>query len=171
MEREKPAGLKLRERETSLGMPAIRKLGHVVLKVRDVATSEAFYRDVLGFQVSDRNEKGMVFLRHGTDHHSLALAQVPSDRPLAGPDEVGLHHFAWEVGDLDGVIRARDYLRSKGVPIVFEGRRGAGGNVGVEVQDPDGNVVEFYCGMDQIGWDGASKPATMWQRTKSLGDL
>lgn len=171
MERERPAALKLRERATARGMPAIRRLGHVVLKVRDVAASEAFYRDVLGFQVSDRNEKGMVFLRHGTDHHSLALAQVTSDRPLSGPDEVGLHHFAWEVGDLDDVIRARDYLRNKGIPIVFEGRRGAGGNVGVEVQDPDGNVVEFYCDMDQIGWDGASKPATMWQRTKSLDEL
>ena len=168
MERHSPSAPGLRHRDAERPMPRIRKLGHVVLKVRDLTASVIFYRDVLGFQISDRNERGMVFLRHGTDHHSLALVEVPSDRPLSAPDEVGLHHFAWEVTDITDVVRARDWLRTQGTPIVFEGRRGPGGNVGIEFKDPDGNQIEIYCAMVQIGWNGSSPPAETWQRTTSI---
>lgn len=75
----------------------MRKLGHVVLKVKDVKRSAAFYTGVLGFRVSDvypesMKKGGTVFLRCNADHHCLemfwGLDQVGSDdrsRP-PGPD-------------------------------------------------------------------------------------
>ncbi|MGH7347045.1 MAG: VOC family protein, partial [Candidatus Rokuibacteriota bacterium] len=51
-----------------------KKLGHVVLTVSDVERSTRFWTEIMGFQVSDRNEIGMVFLRNASDHHTIALA-------------------------------------------------------------------------------------------------
>ncbi|HMH54249.1 MAG TPA: VOC family protein, partial [Candidatus Acidoferrum sp.] len=67
-----------------MGTPVkVRKLGHVVLTVSDIERSTRFWTDIMGFQVSDRNERGMVFLRNASDHHTIALvpAETPSDVP------------------------------------------------------------------------------------------
>jgi len=62
----------------------------------------------------------------------------------------------------------REFLRAKGVKIVYEGRRGPGCNPGVEFLDPDGFNIELYACMDQIGWDQKSRPADQWRRASSL---
>ena len=49
----------------------VRKIGHVGLYCRDLAKMVDFYTRVLGFKVSDVNEKGMTFLRFGGDHRDL----------------------------------------------------------------------------------------------------
>ena len=56
----------------------IRKIGHVVLRARDLQRSVAFYTKVLGFRVSDVYPEemmpgGMVFMRCNADHHGIAL--------------------------------------------------------------------------------------------------
>ena len=60
------------------------------------------------------------------------------------------------------------YLTSKGVTITYEGRRGPGGNPGVEFLDPDGYQIEIYACMGQIGSDGRSRPAGEWNRATTL---
>ncbi|HLI26053.1 MAG TPA: VOC family protein [Chloroflexota bacterium] len=146
----------------------LRKIGHVVLNVRDLEASVRFYTEVLGMQVSDRYPDsmvpgGMVFLRFNTDHHGVALV---------GGAELGesttLNHFAFEVATLDEVFRARDWLREHGVTITFEGRRRAGCQIAVEFLDPDGNVLEIYWGLDQVGTDGHVRPASEWRQAFSL---
>lgn len=146
----------------------VRKLGHLVYEVSDIERSTAFWTDILGFTVSDRNEFGMVFLRSASDHHSIAL--VPADKPARPPEEAGLqfHHLAMEVDDVDVLFRARDFLQERGIPIVYEGRRGPGGNVGVEFQDPDGYTFEIYAHMDQVGPDGRTRPPEQFNRQTSL---
>ena len=59
--------------------PRPRKMGHLVLMVRDIQKSAKFYSEIVGLQVSDWIEDQMVFLRCGSDHHDLALAQLPKD--------------------------------------------------------------------------------------------
>ena len=146
----------------------VQKLGHVVLTVTDIERTTRFWTEIMGFQVSDRNERGMVFLRNASDHHTIAL--VPAETPHALPREgqPGFHHCALEVATVSALFKIRDFLRAKGVPIVYEGRRGPGGNPGVEFEDPDGFHIELYASMDQIGADGKSRPAEQWRRATTL---
>jgi len=148
----------------------VRKLGHLVYEVSDIERSTAFWTEILGFSVSDRNEFGMVFLRCASDHHSIAL--VPGKKGARPPADAGLqfHHLAMEVDSIDVLFRARDFLRARGIPLVYEGRRGAGGNVGLEFADPDGYVFEIYANMDQVGPDGHTRPATQFHRVTTLED-
>ena len=148
----------------------VRKLGHLVYEVSDIERTTQFWTDILGFKVSDRNEFGMVFLRCAGDHHSIAL--VPSKKKARPPADAGLrfHHLAMEVDDVDVLFRARDFLHEHNIPVDFEGRRGPGGNIGVEFMDPDGYVFEIYAGMDQVGADGHTRPATQFNRVSSLED-
>jgi catechol 2,3-dioxygenase-like lactoylglutathione lyase family enzyme len=148
----------------------LRKIGHVVLNVGDLDAAVRFYTEVLGLEVSDRYPEtmvpgGMVFLRCNTDHHGVAL--------VGGAPKLGqstLNHFAFEVGTPDEVFRARAWLRKQAVPIVFEGRRRAGCQLAVEFQDPDGNNLEIYWGLDQIGSEGHVRPAGEWRPARTLED-
>jgi len=148
----------------------LKKIGHVVLNVSDLEASVRFYTEVLGLQISDRYPDtmvpgGMVFMRCNTDHHGVALVGGGSKL-----ERTTLNHFAFEVGSPDDVFRARAWLRERGVPIVFEGRRRAGCQLAVEFQDPDGNNLEIYWGLDQIGTGGQARPAAEWRPAKSLED-
>ena len=148
---------------------ALKKLGHVVIKVTNLERSLAFYAGVLGFKVSDiigedRMPGGMIFMRCNPDHHGIALI---GGAPAA-TQRYELHHMAFEAASLDDIFRARDHLRAQGVTLVFEGRRGAGAQVLIEFLDPDGHHIEFYWGIDQIGADGVVRPPHEWRSAKSL---
>lgn len=45
----------------------VKKIGHVVFNVSDVERSTRFWTEIMGFKVSDVNERGMVFLRNALD--------------------------------------------------------------------------------------------------------
>jgi len=77
-----------------------RKLGHVVLKVRDAQKSKEFYMRALGLKVAnDAQDRGAVFLSFGTQHHDLALFQLATgETPDA--EQPGLHHTAWQLREL-----------------------------------------------------------------------
>jgi catechol 2,3-dioxygenase-like lactoylglutathione lyase family enzyme len=146
----------------------VKKIGHVVFQVSDIERSTKFWTDIMGFNVSDKNEVGMVFLRHGSDHHTIALVPAKDQNDLPGAKQVKFHHCALEVGSVSELFKIRDFLKSKGVKIIYEGRRGPGGNPGVEFVDPDGFNIELYATMDQIGADGKSRPASEWKRATTL---
>lgn len=146
----------------------VKKLGHTVFNVSDIEKTTKFWTEIMGFKVSDVNEHGMVFLRHGSDHHTVALAPAKEGGELPEKGRVGFDHCAFEVGSVTELFKIREFLRAKGVTIVFEGRRGPGCNLGVEFLDPDGFKIELYAAMDQFGWDGKSRPAEQWRRADSL---
>jgi catechol 2,3-dioxygenase-like lactoylglutathione lyase family enzyme len=147
---------------------AVRKLGHLVYEVSDIERSTRFWTEILGFTVSDVNERGMVFLRSGGDHHSIAL--VPTAKGARPDPAAGLqfHHLAMEVGSVEELFAARAFLRERRIPVSYEGRRGPGGNTGVEFEDPDGFTFEIYADMDQVAEDGRSRPAEQFRRATSL---
>jgi catechol 2,3-dioxygenase-like lactoylglutathione lyase family enzyme len=163
---------RVRELKRPHGLPfSIGKIGHVVLNVQDVERSARFYTEVLGFQISDVYPEemvpgGMAFLRCNPDHHGIALVGSTN----APAENVELNHIAFEVATLDEVLRARDHLRRYGVKIDFEGRRRAGCQLAVEFRDPDNHRLEIYWGIDQIGSDGAVRPAAEWKGARSLED-
>ena len=146
----------------------LRKVGHVVLNVSDLEASARYYTELLGFQITDRYPEsmvpgGMIFLRCSTDHHTVALVGGASKS-----ERSTLNHFAFEVATLDEVFQARAWLREHGVPIVFEGRRRAGCQIAIEFLDPDGNNLEIYWGVDQIGTDGHVRPSSEWRQSLTL---
>ncbi len=163
---------RVRKMKRPHGLPFnIGKIGHVVLNVQDVERSTQFYTQVLGFQISDVYPEemvpgGMVFLRCNPDHHGIALVGSTN----APAENVELNHIAFEVATLDEVLRARDHLRRHRVKIDFEGRRRAGCQLAVEFRDPDNHRLEIYWGIDQIGSEGAVRPAAEWKGARSLED-
>jgi catechol 2,3-dioxygenase len=147
----------------------LRKIGHVALYVSDIERSTRFYRDVLGFHISDIYGEdmmpgGAVFLRCNPDHHGIALFHSAQPNPVGA----GLHHMAFEVATLDDVVRAREHLRRNNVPVDFDGRRRAGVQIAVEFRDPDGHRLEIYWGIDQIPEGGQARPAEEWKGADSL---
>lgn len=143
--------------------PRPRRLGHVVLNVRDLQASVRFYTDIVGLQVSDYIEDQMAFLRCGADHHDLALAQIPRGSAGAGdtyfPGRAGLEHFSYEVGSLAEIEEAAAFLMAQGIEIVRGiGKHGPGENLFLVFKDPDGNYVEFYAEMVQVTADAPYTP-------------
>ena len=96
-----------------------RKLGHLVLAVRDIHKSAAFYTEVLGLEVSDWISDQMCFLRSGADHHDLALAQIPKDSPdideLPRYSRPGLEHFSYLVDGVEEMEQAAAMLQVRGI--------------------------------------------------------
>lgn len=144
--------------------PKPSKLGHLVLKVRDMQTSLAFYTEVIGLQVSDWIDDRMVFLRCGQDHHDLALLQMtPDEVAQHEPGRSPVEHFSYRlesVADLDqaaAMLEARQIQIDRGI-----GRHGPGGNTFLVFRDPDGNNVEFYTDMIQVGPDHAPHEPRVW---------
>ena len=146
-----------------------KRLGHMVLMVRDIHKSVQFYTEVLGLKVSDWIGDQMVFLRAGTDHHDLALAQLPKDsadlNDLPRYSRPGLEHFSYLIDSYEEMERSVKVLQEHGVEIVRGiGRHGPGNNLFLVFKDPDGNNVEVYCEMTQIGEREAHEPQ-VWERT------
>jgi catechol 2,3-dioxygenase-like lactoylglutathione lyase family enzyme len=145
----------------------VRKLGHVVLWVSDVRRSVKFYTEILNFRVSDWDERDMVFLNACGDHHTIALFSRPGGQ-MPPPEFLQLSHFAMEVGDIDELFEIREFLKRQGIPIRSEGRKGAGCNIDVSFDDPDGYHIELYCNIDKIGKANRARPASQFRRASTL---
>jgi len=128
-----------------------RKLGHIVLKVRDAATSRDFYTRTLGLKVAHEDlERGTVFLSFGKAHHDLALFQLATGEP-ADAAQPGLHHMAWQLGSFEELQAAYTELKALGVPIESTIEHNV--TRSVYFPDPDGNRVELYADMVEDGFE------------------
>ena len=117
------------------------KLTHVVMNSADAEATADFAEAVLGFKVSDRT-KGMVFVRCNASHHSMAFARAGFS---------SLNHIAFEMTDLDAVMRGIGRLRDNGAaPAWGPGRHGPGDNAFAYYVAPFGAVVEFSTAVEQV---------------------
>jgi catechol 2,3-dioxygenase len=117
------------------------RLAHVNINSADIETLSAFYRDALGFRLSDRS-KLMAFLCCNSDHHAVVLAEAPVN---------GLNHVAFLMPDLESVMRGSGRMVDHGYPIGWGvGRHGPGDNVFAYFVDPTGAVIEYTAEVLQI---------------------
>ena len=162
----------------------IRRLGHFGLNVDRTAQCVDFYRRHLGLRLSDMLDYREIFphlsditqlgdprgyfLRHGTDHHSFVLfdrqVRMGLDREKRFRPGVTVNQITWQVGSLAEVVAAHAYLAEKGVRISRAGRDTPGSNWHIYFFDPDGHTIELFYGIEQIGWNGLSKPKSMYDR-------
>jgi catechol 2,3-dioxygenase len=132
----------------------VKELGHLVLYVRDVQRSAAFYGDVLGWKVAFPVTLGVpaAAFTSGRTHHELLLIEVGQDAtPLPRGRHLGLYHFGLKVGDSDEELRevvAR--LQERQVPIVGSSDHTV--THSLYILDPDGNEIELYIDVPGVDW-------------------
>jgi catechol 2,3-dioxygenase len=134
--------------------PGVR-IGHVHLKVADLEQSLAFYRDVLGFQLTQRFGSQAAFLSAGGYHHHLGLNTWESRGGSAPPPgSTGLYHLAIVYPTRALLADALRRLQKAGVPI--EGASDHGVSEAIYLRDPDGNGLELYRDRPREQWPRAS---------------
>jgi catechol-2,3-dioxygenase len=146
----------------------IKELGHLVLYVKSVERSAAFYRDVLGWDVAFPTTLGVpaAAFSSGRTHHELLLIEVGEDAtPQPHGRHLGLYHFGLKVGDTDEELReAVARLEEAGVPIVGSSDHTV--THSLYILDPDGNEIELY--IDVAGVDWKSDPALIMAPIRPL---
>jgi catechol-2,3-dioxygenase len=121
----------------------IESLNHLVVRVRDVERSEAFYRDILGLKVR-RRRPGRVFLTCGQNDHDLGIFALGADAPPPEEGRVGLYHFALRLeGGIEELRAAYRHFRANNVNIV--GITHHSDTKSIYLKDPDGIEIEVFC--------------------------
>ena len=118
----------------------VERILHPLIGVAHLPTSLAFYRDVLGFAVSDYIADQTVFMRcQDAFHHSFALTQ-------AGGGSVGLDHICFHIPDFDTLMRARLRLRRLGgVECSDVFRHGGSESITFYFHDPHSGIQIEFC--------------------------
>lgn len=132
--------------------PATR-IGHVHLRVSDLARSIDFYSGVLGFEVTQQYGPGAAFLSAGGYHHHIGLNTWESrgaNPPPAG--HTGLYHTAFLYPTRAALGDALRRVYDAG--LTLDGAADHGVSEAIYLRDPDDNGVELY-------WD---KPEAEWPR-------
>ncbi|MFC1660393.1 VOC family protein [Gemmatimonadota bacterium] len=118
-------------------------IGHVHLKVADLERALFFYRDVLGFEVTQRMGTEAAFLSAGGYHHHIGLNTWESRGGEPPPRAAtGLYHLAIRYPDRPALAEA--YRRLKEAGIELEGAADHGVSEALYLRDLDGNGVELY---------------------------
>ena len=117
------------------------QLTHAVINSTDVEASERYAVEKLGFKVSDRTAH-MRFIRCNRKHHALAYAKS---------EFASLNHIAFEMHDMDAVMRGIGRLRDAGhEPVWGPGRHGPGNNVFGYFIAPYGGIVEYTAEVSEV---------------------
>ncbi len=121
------------------------RIGHVVIKVRDLERSREFYTQVVGLQqMMDLPQLKMAFFAsNGRDHHELACIEVGKDADAQHLLEIGLQHVAFRLRDEDHLRAAYQEFKKCDVPIDFTVDHGV--TKSIYFRDPDGHQLEVYC--------------------------
>jgi catechol 2,3-dioxygenase len=132
-------------------VPTATRIGHVHLKVADLERALRFYRDLLGFEITQWYGDSAVFLSAGGYHHHIGLnTWYSKGAPSAPVRSAGLFHTAILYPtrkDLAGVVKQ---ILDAGYPLT--GASDHGVSEAIYLNDPDGNGVELY-------WD---RPKEVW---------
>jgi catechol 2,3-dioxygenase-like lactoylglutathione lyase family enzyme len=160
----------------------IRRLGHFGFNLSNMEDGVRFYVDLLGFRVSDvmdyskraKNPAQVAglgdphgyFTRYGNDHHAMVLFPKRVREALGRHEQPGItvNQITWQVGSLSEVGNAIKWFDETGIRQQRSGRDMPGSNWHTYLFDPDGHQNELYYGIEQIGWNGHSKPRAMYDR-------
>ncbi len=141
----------------------IRNTSHIAIGVSNMEQSLTFYRDILGLRVSlddplENPGGALPKPRHGVylrwdDGPDATFIVLSENQPVSGGalslNQVGIHHFAFWVDDLEATF---EKVRAAGVPIVMPpttfdsvayGEESGGQVLTTLFKDPDGIVLQL----------------------------
>jgi catechol 2,3-dioxygenase-like lactoylglutathione lyase family enzyme len=140
----------------------ITKVGPVRLFVDDCADVLRFYTHTLGLTLTEQAEVSghtCYFLRANTEHHSLALYPEALRHELGFQHQRSLLGFGLQLGSYGQLRAAVQFMLDAGHQALnLPQALSPGLGHHVWLQDPDGNAVQLYWEMEQIGWDGRPRP-------------
>ncbi|MBS1915974.1 MAG: VOC family protein [Bacteroidetes bacterium] len=135
----------------SYTIPSQTRIGHVHLKVSDLDKALAFYKDLLGFEITTRYGNSAVFISAGGYHHHIGLnTWYSKNAPPAPQHSTGLFHTAILYPTRKDLAIALKRLIDAKYPLT--GASDHGVSEAIYLDDPDGNGVELY-------WD---RPKEKW---------
>lgn len=118
-------------------------IGHVHLRVADLDRAVAFYRDILGFEVTQYFADQAAFLGAGGYHHHIGLNTWDSlGAKPPQPGHTGLYHAAILYPDRASLGSAIKRVLDAGIPL--DGAADHGVSEAVYLRDPDQNGIELY---------------------------
>jgi catechol 2,3-dioxygenase len=127
------------------------RIGHVHLKVADIERALGFYRDLLGFEVTQWYGEDAVFLSAGGYHHHIGLnTWAGRGVPPAPQRAAGLFHLAILYPERRELAKALRGLVDAGYPL--DGASDHGVSEALYLRDPDDNGVELYCDRPREEW-------------------
>ena len=126
-------------------------IGHVHLKVADIDRALGFYRDVLGFDVTQRLSDSAAFVSAGGYHHHIGLNTWESRGGTPPPPgTTGLYHVAIRFPDRKTLAQALRSVLDARIPL--DGASDHGVSEALYLRDPDDNGVELYRDRPEVEW-------------------
>lgn len=126
-----------------------KRVGHVVLKMRDLEAAKKFYAGTLGMQISSESEIA-VFFRFDEYHHDIGVFKTTEDAEAPKEAQVGLLHIALVVESPEALVAIKNHLEENGVKI--EAAFDHGMTNSIYIYDPEGNAIEIYCEVPSYDW-------------------
>ncbi len=123
----------------SSGPPPTKGIRHVALFVRDIASMEAFYRDILGYVEEWRPSPEELYMTRGSDN--LALHAAPQAQGELR--ESRLDHLGLLMSRADDVDAWAAWLDTRGVALDTRPRTHRDGARSFYARDPEGNRIQF----------------------------
>jgi catechol 2,3-dioxygenase-like lactoylglutathione lyase family enzyme len=131
----------MKEIDMNIAQTKFKKVAHVVLAVRDLERSIAFYTEALGMElVKAFQEPQMAFFSFGEHDHDIAVVKVPDGQPVGSS---GVAHTALEIAGGEDELRALvARLRAHGAHLDFAANHVIAKSA--YFLDPDGNRLEIF---------------------------
>jgi catechol 2,3-dioxygenase-like lactoylglutathione lyase family enzyme len=152
----------------------IVRLGPVYLFVENLESAAAFYRDTLGFTLTEeiiwRSER-CLFLRCNTEHQSLALLPLTLRESLGLSPHSKCAAFGRQLSNYRQLKDAVKYFSDNGVQVTesIPSELHPGIEYSATVRDPDSHTIQLYYAMEQIGWEGKPRPKEL-RNPRQLSD-
>lgn len=149
--------------------PEVR-IGHVHLTVSNLERAVKFYREAIGFEVTQRYGNNAAFLSAGGYHHHIGLNTWAGEGASPPPPRrTGLYHFAILYPNRRELARAFKRLFDHGVTIDSASDHGV--SEAIYLRDPDGNGIELYRDRPQDEWPRVNGALCMTTRPLDLDGL
>jgi catechol 2,3-dioxygenase-like lactoylglutathione lyase family enzyme len=132
------------------------RIKHIALTTKEPAKVAEFYKSAFGLKELRRSPSGAVFLTDGYIHVAVLNHKTEQDADVGahGPNFDGIHHFGFEIDDLDDACQKLEAAHGRRLEAKDGSdaamRDGVHANFEMKWAGPDGVVIDI----SHTGWEG-----------------